>query len=223
LKATNHSGDGTAAIALLERWDNTTSPESRGSVLFQNWWLHYSGWREDRRVLLPASQRFEKVWSVEDPLNTPRGLADKDRAVSSFAWAIEETKKRHGSFDVAWGDVNRVRRGKVDVPVGGCGNELGCFRILNYQRADDGKYVANVGDGWVFAVEFGDVPRAFSVLAYGQSRLPDSPYHADQAEMFAKEEMKRVAFTEKDIDAQAKVRFRPGEASSQAARSGQRQ
>ena len=205
------TGEVADAIKLIERWNNTTSPDSRGSVLFQNWWSHYSGIREDRRAPLPDSQRYAKVWSVEDPLNTPSGLADKTRAVESFKWAVEETKKRHGAIDVAWGDVYRVRRGKVDIPVGGCGNDLGCFRIMSYQRADDGKFVANSGDGWVFAVEFGEVPRAFSVLAYGQSRLPESPYHAVQAEMFAKGEMKRVAFTEKDVDSGAIVRYRPGE------------
>ncbi|MEQ1762684.1 MAG: penicillin acylase family protein [Pyrinomonadaceae bacterium] len=210
VRATGPAGDVAAAISLIERWDNTTSPESRGSVLFQNWWLQYSGFREDRRVLLPDSQRFAKVWSVDDPLKTPSGLADAKRAAESFVWAVEETKKRNGGFDVAWGEVNRVRRGKVDVPVGGCGNELGCFRILSYQRADDGKFAANVGDGWVIAVEFGDVPRAYSVLAYGQSRRPESPYHADQAEMFAKGEQKTVAFTSKDVDAGAIVKFRPG-------------
>jgi len=211
LKATNNSGDGTSAIALLERWDNTTSPQSRGSVLFEIWWQHYSGIREDRRQPFPDSQRYAKVWSLDDPLKTPSGLADKDRAVSSFAWAIEETKKRYGSFDVSWGDVHRVRRGKVDVPVGGCGNDLGCFRIMNYTRADDGKLIASGGDGWVIAVEFGDVPRAYSVLAYGQSRRPESPYNADQAEMFAKGERKAVAFTPKDVDAGAIVKFRPGQ------------
>jgi acyl-homoserine-lactone acylase len=215
LKATNNSGDGTAAIALLERWDNTTSPESRGSVLFEIWWQHYSGIREDRRQPFPDSQRYAKVWSVDDPLKTPSGLADKDRAVSSFAWAIEETKRRFGNFDVSWGDVHRVRRGKTDVPVGGCGNDLGCFRIMNYTGADDGKLVATGGDGWVIAVEFGDVPRAYSVLEYGQSRRPESPYHADQAEMFAKGDRKTVAFTPKDVDAGTIVKFRPGTKAAQ--------
>jgi acyl-homoserine-lactone acylase len=215
VKAANPSGDVAAALATIERWDNTVSPESCGSVLFQNWWLNYSGFREDRRQMLPDSQRFAKVWSVDDPLNTPRGLADPKRAAESFAWAVEETKKRHGSFDVAWGEVNRVRRGKVDVPVGGCSNELGCFRILTYQRTDDGKYAASSGDGWILAVEFGDVPRAYSVLAYGESRRPESPYHADQAEMFAKGGHKTVAFTAKDVDAGAIAKYRPGDSSWQ--------
>jgi acyl-homoserine-lactone acylase len=211
VKAANPEGDVAAAVALLERWDNTTSAESRGSVIFQEWWRHYSGIRGENRQPLPDDQRYAKPWNIADPFNTPSGLADPKRAAESFAWAVEEVKKRYGSFDVAWGDVHRVRRGNVDVPVGGCGNDLGCFRIMTYTRQDDGKMAATGGDGWVFAVEFGDVPRAYSVLAYGQSRLPSSPYHADQAEMFAKGEMKKVAFTEADIKKQAIATYRPGE------------
>jgi acyl-homoserine-lactone acylase len=92
---------------------------------------------------------------------------------------------------------------------------LGCFRALGFARDPDGKLVANVGDGWVLAVEFGDVPRAYSVLAYGESNRPTSPWFADQAELFAKGELKKVAFTEADVNAQSVVRYRPGETRAQ--------
>jgi len=45
----------------------------------------------------------------------------------------------------------------------------------------------------VLAVEFGDPPRAYSVLAYGNSNQEDSPYFYDQAEMFANNTLKPVA------------------------------
>ncbi len=199
------------AADLLERWDNTASPESRGSALFEIWWLHYSGVRPPERTVLPNEKRFARIWSESDPFNTPAGLADTTRAVESFTWAVEETKRRYGRVDVVWGDVHRVRRGKVDVPVGGCGNDLGCFRILGFTRDADGKLTATGGDGWVLAVEFGDVPRAYSVLAYGQSRRPDSPWFSDQAEMFARGEMKKVAFADADVNANAVLRYRPGQ------------
>jgi len=211
VRASNPIGDTAVAIEVLEKWDNTTSAESRGSVLFQEWWRHYSNIGEGRGPALPDDKRYAKIWNADDPLNTPRGLADRTRAVESFAWAVDEVKKRYGSYDVAWGEVHRVRRGDVDAPVGGCGNDLGCFRIMTYERAADGKMAAVGGDCWVLAVEFGDVPRAYSVLAYGQSSRPDSPYHADQAEMFASGEMKKVAFSNKDVDAQAISKYRPGE------------
>lgn len=213
VRATAPSGDVAASLSLIERWDNTTSPASRGSVVFQEWWRHYSGIHGEIRQALPDDKRYANVWTADDPLTTPRGLADPKRAAESFAWAVDEVKKRYGSFDVEWGDVHRVRRGKVDMPVGGCGNDLGCFRIMTFERDKDGKFAAVGGDCWVLAVEFDVVPKAYSVLAYGQGRLPSSPYHDDQAEMFAKGELKRVAFTKADVDAQAIVRYRPGERS----------
>jgi acyl-homoserine-lactone acylase len=59
-------------------------------------------------------------------------------------------------------------------------------------------------------VEFTDTPRAYSVLAYGQSALEDSPHYGDQAEMFATGRFKRIAFTERDIETQTVRRYRPG-------------
>ncbi|MGZ8845875.1 MAG: penicillin acylase family protein [Pyrinomonadaceae bacterium] len=211
VKSKNPTGDVTGAIALLERWDNTAAPESKGATLFELWWANYSGITATNRTPLPDAKRFAKVWTASDPLNTPRGLADPARAFESFTWAVAETARRYGSWDVAWGDVHRVRRGSVDVPVGGCGGSLGCFRALAFTRDSDGKLSASGGDGWILAVEFGDVPRAVSVLAYGESPRRDSPWFADQAEMFAKGQFKKVAFTSADVDAQAVTRYRPGE------------
>ena len=211
VKSKSPTADAAVAIALLERWDNTAAPESKGAALFELWWAHYSGLRPPDRTVLPDEKRFAKVWTASDPLNTPRGLADPARAVESFTWAVAETARRYGSWDVAWGDIHRVRRGAVDVPVGGCASSLGCFRALAFTRDPDGKLSASAGDGWILAVEFGDVPRAVSVLAYGESSRPESPWFADQAEMFAKGQLKKVAFTAADVEAQAVVRYRPGE------------
>jgi acyl-homoserine-lactone acylase len=215
VKATKPTGDVSSALALLEKWDNTSAPESQGAQLFEVWWRRYS-----RRVVdsgppqpLAAPLLYAMVWSAAEPTRTPRGLADPTRAAESFVWAVSETARLYGSWDVAWGDVHRVRRGNVDVPVGGC--SLACFRALFFTAAPDGKLVATSGDAWVLAVEFGDVPRAYSVLAYGESPKPESPWHASQAEMFAKGEMKKVAFTPKDVDASAVARYRPGEKPSE--------
>jgi acyl-homoserine-lactone acylase len=76
---------------------------------------------------------------------------------------------------------------------------------------DDGRRVVNGGDGWVIAIEFGDVPRAYSVLAYGQSPDPASAYHDDQAAMFAANRMKPVFWTEADIARGTVLRYRPGQ------------
>jgi acyl-homoserine-lactone acylase len=204
LNASNPTGDVAAALALLEEWQNTSAPESRGGSLFEVWWQHYAQG-------LPDSLRYARRWDASEPTATPVGLRDHARAAEAFVWAVDETARRYGRWDVTWGEVHRVRRGAVDVPVGGCGGALGCFRVLNYRRDDDGKLAANGGDGWVLAVEFTDVPRAYSVLAYGQSADSTSRWYADQAGRFARGDLKRVAFSERDVDAQAVARYRPGQ------------
>jgi acyl-homoserine-lactone acylase len=191
------------AIAMLAAWDNTSAPESPGGVLFENWWQQYT------RGSNPDSM-FAEPWTATAPATTPRGLKDPARAASAFATAVEETTKQYGRYDIPWGDVHRVRMGSVDVPVGGCAGALGCFRVLNFRTDPDGKREAFGGDGWVLAVEFGDQPRAYSVLAYGESDIAGNPHDADQGAMFAKGEMKRVVFLPKDVEAGVIKRYRPG-------------
>ncbi len=205
VRATGPTGETARALELLQAWDNTASHGARGAVLFEAWWNRY-------RDLVGDGDLHAVEWSEDDPTGTPRGLADPARAAEAFAEAVPETAQRHGRWDAAWGEVNRVRRGSIDDPVSGCGGALGCFRVLNFSTADDGKRFVNGGDGWVIAVEFAPVPRAYSVLAYGQSTNPASPWHDNQAAMFARGEMKPVLWTEADIEADVAVRYRPGEA-----------
>lgn len=204
IRATRPAGDVAEALALLERWDGRASVASRGAVLFESWWNSYAQGRAD-------TLRFARNWSAADPVGTPAGLRDPVAAAAAFAQVAASMRSRFGGLDVAWGDVHRVRRGAVDVPVGGCSGAMGCFRTLGFTRAADGKRVASVGDAWILGVEFGPTPRALSVLAYGQSPDSASPWHADQAAMFARGELKRVLFAERDVDAGAVRRYRPGE------------
>jgi acyl-homoserine-lactone acylase len=193
-----------AAAALLERWDNTAAPASRGALLFATWW--------QRMVQgTTVDSVYAITWNAAEPMSTPRGLRDPAKAAEAFAWAVTETTRRYGSPDVPWGDVHRVRMGSVDEPVGGCAGALGCFRVLNFRNDPDGKRAVTGGDGWVIAVEFTDVPKAYSVLAYGQSPREDSPYHNDQAAMFARGEMKRVLFADADVEKGTIKRYRPGQ------------
>lgn len=191
------------AADLLAAWDNTAAADARGAMLFETWWNDY-------RRLMRGEPVHAVEWDPARPVDTPQGLADTQRAVDAFRAAVGETATQFGSIDVAWGDVHRVRRGDVDVPVGGCGGALGCFRVLNFETAEDGRRFVNGGDGWVIAVEFADEPRAYSVLAYGQSPDPASPWHDDQAAMFAANRMKRVLWTEQDIAGAIVVRYHPG-------------
>ena len=203
VRASNPTPAVAQAIDAIARWDNTVAPTSKGGVLFEIWWRRYIQGSV-------VDSMYAQPWSLTAPAATPRGLRDPAKAAAAFAWAVDETTRRFGAADVAWGDVHRVRVGSVDAPVGGCNGDLGCFRVIWFRNEPDGKRAAAGGDGWILAVEFTDTPRAYSVLAYGESDRADSPFHDDQAAMFARGELKKVAFTPADVDAATIRRYRPG-------------
>jgi acyl-homoserine-lactone acylase len=189
------------AVAVLEAWDNTTAPESKGSILFSTFWSKY-GQR--------ASQPYTQPWDESKPFSTPYGLGEPETARAVMAGAIKEMKKKYGTLAPPWGNVHRLRRGKLDVPMGGFLSEYtgfrgarfgdyGSFRVIRYDEDPDGKLAARGGDSFVLAVEFTTPPTAYSISAYSQSDDARSPHYTDQSALFARGEWKRVSFTEEEI------------------------
>lgn len=198
--------DLNGAVDVLRRWDRTAAAGSRGGVLFKYW--------AQRFLRLDEQTAFREPWTAARPSETPGGIADTEGALTALREALVALREDGIRPDARWGDVHRVVRGDVDVPVSGCEGVFGCFRTLSFGATGDGRFAARSGDGWVLAVEFAPQPRALSVLAYGQSPLEDSPHHADQAAMFARGEMKPVAWSDADIERAAIRRYRPGGESS---------
>jgi acyl-homoserine-lactone acylase len=202
------------AARVLEVWDNTVSRESKGSLLFTEFWKTYcKALGATKRA--DAEKLYRVPWDEKRPAETPIGIANPSAARQALAATAKALKAKHGKLDVAWGDIHRLRRGGLDVPVGGYTDEggfpveFGAFRIIRYQDTEDGKRVANGGDSYVLAVEFTSPPTAYSISAYSQSSDPKSPHHADQSALFAQEKWKRAWFTEEDIAKNLKRSYRP--------------
>jgi acyl-homoserine-lactone acylase len=207
------SDNARAAAEVLAAWDNTVAPDSRGGVLFEEWYDRYIEPAADdsRPYRERQPELWIRPWSMDDPIGTPDGISDTDRAAAVFEEAVAEVLDRYGALDTPWGEIHRARLGDLDLPVGGCPGGLGCFRVLYFNQEDDGTRTVAGGDGWVFAVEFtDDGPRAYSVLAYGESSREESPHHTDQLEMFVNGEMKTVRFNEADIAADLVREYSPG-------------
>ncbi|HEV3137329.1 MAG TPA: penicillin acylase family protein, partial [Pirellulales bacterium] len=202
VRASQPTSELEAAVKTLEAWDNTVAAESRGGTLFAEWWDRYY----EKGV-----GKFAVPWNAAEPMTTPRGLADKPRAVKTFLEALEEVTSRYRRPDVAWGEVHRIRKGTVDLPASGGDGLMGCFRVLEFRKDEDGKLAANKGDSWVFAVEFSQPPKAYTVVADSASDVAGSAHFSDQAELFSAGKMKRAAFSEAEIQAQMLKLYRPGE------------
>ena len=190
------------ARRVLGAWDRTAAADSRGGVLFKAWFNTY--------MQVTDTLEYHVEWDIEAPASTPIGIGKPGRALAALRMAMEDLDADGIDPGARWGDVHRVVRGDVDEPVAGCEGGLGCFRTISFETLPDGRRAVNRGDGWVFAVEFGDEPRGYTVLAYGQSRLEDSPHFDDQAAMFARGEMKPVYWNDAAIEGAMIRRYRPG-------------
>lgn len=185
------------AAAVLDAWDGRTSVDSRGAVLFVQWLDDY---------MSKAEPAYRQGWTREQPTTTPDGIGDPKTALAALQRAVAYVKEEYGSLDRRWGDVHRLKRGSLDLPVGG-GDDA--FRTMWYRR--EGKTSRAVGgDSYVLAVEFTPSPTAYSVLAYSQSSVADTPHFNDQLALFASHRYKRLWFSDVDVQQHLERSYRPG-------------
>ncbi len=143
------------AVSVLRQWDLQTNADSRGAVLFVRW-VETMGF----------SDLFALPWDAAQPLSTPDGLADPDKAVAVLEQAAAETQATYGRLDVAWGEVFRFQTGDVNLPANGADEPLGVFRTVWFEPTEDDQFTANGGDSYVAAIEFSDPLQAKVSMSY---------------------------------------------------------
>ena len=121
--------------------------------------------------------------------------------------AAEQVEAAYGALDVAWGDINRLHLGAVDLPAsGGPGDPAGIFRVLDFAPMPDGRLVSVGGDTYIAAVEFSQPVRAHVLTTYGNASQPGSPHIDDQLALFARNEMRPAWRTREEIAAHLEAR-----------------
>lgn len=123
--------------------------------------------------------------------------------------AIPPLKAAYGRVDPQWGQVNRLRRGSVDLPVDG-GPDV--FRAIYGRLEPDGRLRAVNGDCYVMFVEWDRRGRltSRSIHQFGSATLDAaSPHYADQAPLFAAHQTKPVLFTEAQLAGNIARTYRP--------------
>ncbi len=140
-----------------------------------------------------------------------KGTPEPD-PVEGFIWAANYLHEKFGTFDIAWGDLNRLRRGDKNVPVNGGPDILRAIYDIDGPE-DDGGLAAFVGDSFILLSEWYPDGRqdVFTVHQFGVAATrPDDPHYADQVDMFAAQKFKRHTFDQDEIKANAKRIYTPG-------------
>ena len=189
------------ACAVLSRWNRKDELDSVGATLF----------REFAREEKPAGEEdpatVADFWSTPfdpaQPLTTPRGLNTSTAApLAALSRAADRLVEAGAPFDEPLGEVQFIERNGRRIPLhGGL-----VFNRISLTLKPRVGYTEPIGSAtsYIQVVTFDSKgPVADTLLVNSQSGDPDSPWYADQADLYSRKEWVHVPFFRQDIQSQA--------------------
>jgi len=170
---------------ILQHWDRRTDVANRGAAL--------------------AILTIEPLIRERLDGKTPQRPADALRE------AIQTLKTHFGRIDPEWGEVNRLRRGPLNLAIDG-GPDI--FRGVYGEPQPDGTLTAVAGDTFIMFVAWDKAGKltSESIHQFGSATLDaKSPHYADQSRLFVAMKTKAVLFTEAQLAGHIEADYRPGE------------
>ena len=134
-----------------------------------------------------------------------------DLLLDSLRKAMATLKEHFGRLDPEWGQVNRIRRGNLDLAIDG-GPDT--YRAVYGEPQDDGTLTAAGGDTFIMFVKWDRNGKlsSESIHQFGSATLDaTSPHYADQTPMFVKMQTKPVLFTDEQLAGHIEEDYAPGE------------
>jgi len=189
----------TEACAVLKAWDGKSERSSRGTHIF-----------EEFVARLPAQGVWLTPFSADEPLTTPRDLNTANpQVVQAMSDAIASLRERTIPFDAPWGSLQVA--GDRGAPLiglgGGTGDAVGNANALasRWVRANKDRYrPITYGSSHIQAISFlpGGRVGTRTILTYGQSEDPGSPWSSDQTRMLARGRWVHFPWTDAQIHRQ---------------------
>ncbi len=162
-----------SARDVLRRWDGGMEAHNRSAAL----------------VSLTTQRILSSQYSGQPAPEPLTALKD----------AIATLKTHFGRLDPEWGQVNRIRRGGVDLAIDGGADT---YRSVWGVPQKDGTLTADAGDTFIMFVSWdrqGQV-KSESIHQFGSATLDaSSPHYADQTPLFVQMRTKPVLFTEAQL------------------------
>ncbi len=179
--------DLTAAQKVLKAWDRRMDVHNRSAALVS-------------LVTLP-------ILAADTDSSSP---PEDSAALKVRLKAAATTLKDHfGRLDPEWGQLNRMRRGKLDLAIDGGADT---YRSVWGMPQKDGTLTGVAGDTLIMFVTWDRAGHltSDSIHQFGSATLDaSSPHYADQTPLFVAMKTKRVLFTEAQLAGHIRQDYRP--------------
>jgi acyl-homoserine-lactone acylase len=199
-------------VHLLKVWDRQASASSVATTMAVEWAFQLS-------PKIPPAKTTEAATNIiGNYQKMVETISAKDK-LSLLAETIKELEKMYGTWNVAWGDINRYQRSnnnqfsdeKPSLPVGLGPGTWGSLPSFIARRMDTKKRYGVSGNSFVAAVEFGKKLKAKTIMTGGESFNPASVHYTDQAHGFLEGKFKEINFYKEDVLKKAQRSYHPGE------------
>ena len=196
------AADGGDACPVLAAWDHTSNVDSVGNHIFEEFVK-----RLPSAGLVPGPGIWTVPFDANDPVNTPRDLDETNQSVvTAMKDAIAFLRAKGIPMDASWGEVQVAGdRGAPPIPLGGgLGDQAGNANALASKApTDNGGFLKPItyGSSHIQAVSFldGGGVDARTILTYGQSDDPTSPWSSDQTRLFGQKQWVQFPWTQAQV------------------------
>lgn len=198
-------------ITILKNWDYRCGEHSVATTLAVEW-----GQKLNMAINKIPGDQVERTTRFA-------AHATMNELVPPMLAVIKELQQNFGTWQVAWGEINRFQRispaidnefddSKPGFPVGFTSASWGMLPSYNSRTfAGTKKRYGVNGNSFICVVEFGKKVKAKSLLAGGQSGHIHSKHFFDQGLMYSKGEFKEVLFYKEDVLKHAERSYHPGQ------------
>ena len=209
--ANGNPADARGACAQLKNWDGTFRLNSRGALLWAEFW--------------PRAARVDNVWRIpfrlSDVVGTPTGInldsqPVREGVLRALVQAADALAGRGIALDAPLGSVQFVElasagnshdaRQRIGIPGGP--EAAGGFSVIDAAVDDSSVHPSNQyrvrsGNSYLQVVgwDAAGTLHASGLLTYSQSDAPDSPHHADMTALYSAGKWLQLPFTEAQIKA----------------------
>lgn len=198
-------------MALLKGWDKRSGVDSKATTLAIFWAEEFR-----KRASEYAAGAGASVSQIIESGDRP------EIWLNALEAASQKLTEDFGTWEIAWGEVNRFQRitgdivqpfddNKPSIPVGFASANWGSLAAYGQTTFNNTKKLYGTrGNSFVAVVEFGDSLKAIAVTAGGQNGNPSNKHFNDQAERYATGQLRPVYFYSDDVKRHAERTYKPG-------------